>query len=228
MSQDFADDSGKMWTPSDSDEQTVTEQYKFGAQSYRPHHNYISTPAHNDFGTGTGNFTWEFWIRKDYASGTFYITQQMDANDTYFELTITMGGEIDFLSYHDTGLILENQVNIRADSPFFTFSLNTWYHIAVERVGDDGYIFVDGVPQATDNLIDAGASIAKIESPLIMGWIAPNCWVDEVRFSNTNRYATGGFTPPAAAFTLDSNTKVLLHFEPIPIITGVSIQAYNY
>lgn len=210
MSQDFYDNSGRIWTPSDADQITTPVQFKFGTQSFRPSYpGDISTPAHADFATGTGNLTWETWIRWA-AFDYFYMSQEVNG-ENLTEWYIGQNGKIEFASWR-TGY--NEYISISLD-PWASFNLNTWYHVAVEKIGDDGWIFVDGVPQTQDNYFDANANITYLNTAVKLYYPDANSvYVDETRFSNVARYPTGGFTPAVAPFTMDANTKVLLHFEP--------------
>lgn len=217
MSQDFSDDSGKIWTPDNALQITTTDQFKFGAQSFLPNSpGGITTPAHVDFATGTGNFTWEFWVRWSVSNTEYFFVRQDAPGGGVFEVYVGRNGEIECTGWDDS---VNNYFSIYID-PWSPFSINTWYAIAVQRVGDDGNIFIDGVAQGTSNYFDAGASVPNHGAPMLLGRDCSTIYVDELRFSNTNRYPAGGYTPAVAPFTLDANTKVLLHFEP-KVVAGL-------
>lgn len=117
------------------------------------------------------------------------------------------------------GVDSSNRVFIKntVDPPYYTIqtdidaisTTSTWHHLAFVKVGTDTTIYVDGSPKVT------GTTPVWYVSPssntYCFGWrgAAPNegpfdGFVDEVRFSNINRYS-GTFTPPSNGYvgTLD-------------------------
>uniref|UniRef100_A0A832I2N5 LamG domain-containing protein n=1 Tax=Eiseniibacteriota bacterium TaxID=2212470 RepID=A0A832I2N5_UNCEI len=113
----------------------------------------------------------------------------------------------------------------------------TWRHLAVARRAADGWLWmwVDGVPVASEDGPDGllsypddgvpgnfcGGPCTNSDPFIVIGaekhdagpdYPAFSGWVDEVRFSDTLRYA-GTFTRPAAPFTPDARTVALWHFD---------------
>jgi len=95
-------------------------------------------------------------------------------------------------------------------SESWTPSINTWYHVAVTRVGPDIRLFVDGIQLGTET--DIGTSvlhnststprIAAVDSSGITQVL--NGWLDEMRWTvGTGRYISG-FTPPDKPFPRNS------------------------
>ena len=104
-----------------------------------------------------------------------------------------------------------------------TLSSNTWYHVAVARSGGTTRLFLDGTSLGTytDNN-DYG-----VTKPLVLGgdYVGANEFgghTDEVRVSKNSARYTGNFTPPAAAFTTDLFTVLLLHFDGTDGATVIS------
>jgi len=83
-----------------------------------------------------------------------------------------------------------------------------WHHVACQTAGGAGTIFVDGVQQGRNGLINiprtTGARNAWLDAG---GWL-----IDELRISNVERYS-GPFTPPSKRLLPDSNTMALWHFD---------------
>ena len=93
-------------------------------------------------------------------------------------------------------------------------SLNVWNHIAYTRSGTNFRIWVNGnlAGTWTNSVAFPAYSVAGIggyNNDNSNNW---NGWLDEARVSNVERY-TAAFTPPTTAFTNDSNTIILYHFE---------------
>jgi hypothetical protein len=90
---------------------------------------------------------------------------------------------------------------------------NTWYHIAVSRTSGSTRLFVNGTQEGA-TYSDANNYPAKqIRIGTDYAGNNPvNGYIDEVRVSNTSRYA-GTFTSPSIQFVSDANTKLLLKFE---------------
>jgi hypothetical protein len=86
-----------------------------------------------------------------------------------------------------------------------------WHHIACCQTGtaggNDGIVYIDGVPCGFNGLINIPWPVAK-DLYLFQSGIV----VDELRISDTLRY-TGGFTPPTSPFVPDGHTKGLWHFD---------------
>jgi hypothetical protein len=99
----------------------------------------------------------------------------------------------------------------------FSLTLNTYQHIAHVRSGTDWYLFVDGVQKLHLTGI-AGAVVDNGGDKDLFSWFTAAAMaqftgnIDEFRYSNIARW-TSGFTPPAAAYTTDANTMMLLHMD---------------
>ena len=97
-------------------------------------------------------------------------------------------------------------------------TLSTWYHIAAVRNGADLKLFVDGTQIGSTLDVSTNATPAGGSGASFIGCRRPNLdrffngHMDEVRVSDTARY-TANFTPATSAFTPDTNTKLLMHFE---------------
>ncbi len=116
-----------------------------------------------------------------------------------------------------------------------------WHHVAVQRRLSDGWlsIYVDGALDAEIDGPDGniaypddatplslcgsgGTSLCANDPYLVFGaekhdqlrstYLSYHGWLDEIRLSNTLRYA-GAFTRPAARFATDAGTVGLWHFD---------------
>ena len=101
-----------------------------------------------------------------------------------------------------------------------------WHHLAATYTTANGgkiELFVDGVSQgslpgyvATDCGVNATCAIGGGSGNSIVGSL------DEVRLSSIVQY-TSNFTPPTTAFSVDGNTRLLMHLDstsgtPVPVL----------
>jgi hypothetical protein len=90
-------------------------------------------------------------------------------------------------------------------------SANVWTMISVEREGSVHRLYINGVLEAsssTGNRPDDGVfAVGK------NGFGDFNGYIDETRLSTVARYGGTSFTEPTAAFSLDTDTTALLHFD---------------
>jgi len=180
---------------------TSTDQYKFGTASYfgEGDGDYIKAPSSPDWNFGTGEFTIEFWARFDTL-----------ASDMEF-MTHLNGGSDDWVIWWNspTNGITFNSINQGSHTGW---AIDTWYHVAIVRVGTTVTIYKDGVSVAsgtdsTDFDEDVALYIGETQTPPTEGFEG---YLDEIRISNIARYV-GAFTPATSAFTSDQYTKLLLH-----------------
>ncbi len=192
-------------------------QYKIGSSSIKfdGTGDYLSTPDSDDWAHGTGNFTWEAWVRLDDVSdtGLHAIISHGSSSSAYNNLIwsgATSGSERGWGWYQKNGSggELWNMWTLDQGS----YSNDTWYHVAIVRNGNVFTLYVDGVSKVnethTDALVDFNTTL-KIGSQdgSARFW---DGYMDEIRVSNSARY-TGAFTPSTTAFTADANTKLLIH-----------------
>lgn len=188
----FTDQNGRVWTPA-GDAQIDTAQSPFGESSglFDGTGDYINTPSSSDFAYGTGDFTWETWVRFASVSGNQYILDH-GSNGGVLQLS---GG---FLKYYNstTGIY----------SPLYTdggggVSTGTWYHIAVSRASGVTRYFRDGVLQssATDGHNYAAQSLRLGSYGGGLGY-GLNGWLAETRITKGVARYTASFTPPTAPF----------------------------
>ena len=194
-------------------------QYKVGDSSIKfdGTGDYLSTPDSDDWDFGTGNFTWEAWVRLDDVSdtGLHAIISHGSSSSAYNNLIwsgATTGTERGWSWYQKNGSggELWNMWTLDQGS----YSNDTWYHVAIVRNGDVFTLYVDGVSKVsethTDALVDFNTSL-KIGSQdgSARFW---DGYMDEIRISDSARYTTT-FTPSTTEFTADANTKLLIHSE---------------
>lgn len=173
------------------DAQIDTAQSKFGGAAglFDGVGDYLSTPDSADWDMGTGDYTFDFWIR--WATTLFGDLISRDDADMRFghfadsTLKLFLGG---------------SAVKSEAWSP----STNTWYHIAVTRSGTSLRFFVDGTQlgspttDSTDMTYGSALNIGKDGGfPVYFN----SGWLDELRISKGVARWTANFTPPSAEYS---------------------------
>ena len=152
------------------------------------------------------DFTWEFWVNEDVSQNCKYIGGQIQ-NDIFIG--------------HDGG-VFSNRLGVGVVSVGWyidfgeTLALDTWYHLCVQRSGDTVYGYINGVLKVTHTgaLANWDWHWRKVVLGAETTGNTPfNGYLDEMRWSNIVRYATGGFTQPSAPFVNDANTVLLIHAE---------------
>lgn len=197
----------KSGTPVDSSQESLavnardTAVYSNGkfSRARNLNNSYLSATC-AQMATGTGDFTYDGW---------FYLT----ATNKRRGLFTTGSNCVCFAAWEDNkfalglsstgnGWTYDHLDNNRFD---FTFSANTWYHIAVVRNGNTLNVYVNGNSISSFDVTNldvpavSGTDEFKIGYPL--GDMSNSTdIVDEFRFSNVARW-TSNFTPPDHAYT---------------------------
>lgn len=228
------------YTVTNNTAQTDTDRFKFGSSSMllpkiasgagQPYNSYIQATSgtRNWMDFGTGEFTVEWWqyiesplsthsngtelLGLDQTSGGFAIRLAQEYG------TNGLGGTVPrYISVFARGQVDLDYWTLPAD-----WATNTWIFCVVQRKGTTMSCWVDGVlltrsdgpngSAATRNF--ASGTNIKIGTVDGSAGMAPGN-LDEFCVSNTYRYSdTGANIPvPTAAFTLDSYTTQLMHFE---------------
>lgn len=113
--------------------------------------------------------------------------------------------------------VVDTSGNVVSASYTLTPTLDTWYHIAGEKMGNLLRISIDGVP-GTDGVLANPVNNSSL--PICIGyWSAYtsggaayyNGYMDEIRITMGKTLWIGGFEVPTSEYSVDSNTKLLLH-----------------
>ena len=157
---------------------------------------------HTNLQIGGGDFTIEFW---------FYPTS-LGANDYVLDCGSGFSGRINW--FFDTASTYKfRQGSTTILSGNHGLSTNSWQHIAISRASGTIKYFLNGVEQhSASNTTTFSSSQFKIGTYSTGGPYGIQGYIDEYRVSNSARYSSG-FTAPSSAFTADSNTDLLLHFD---------------
>ena len=182
---------------------------------------YLSAPDESYLNPGSGNFTIDCWINMTTlpSSGSNYaiaVKSDNEGYNTYQFWVSNVSGTyyLNFQSY--TG----DSLTIATISGVYSFSANTWYHVALVRNGTNISLYA-GVTGTTNTLVVStitSVAIPTISYPLYFGlydYVAGSAWyfngsIEEIRYSNIARWTTT-FIPSSTPYTSDANTELLLH-----------------
>ena len=187
-----------------------TDQAKFGASS-------LELDGTDDFVDSTSNinlsstdFTIDVWIRPNSVTGYKGIWQ---SGTSTTEQSYLLGNQVYWTVNPST--IITTSVTVNA---------NEWTMLSYEREGNTHRIYKNGTLEdtaTTANKPDNGIfSIGK------NGFGDFNGYIDEFRVSDIARYGGSSFTEPTSAFSVDSDTIALLHFDGVDGSTDM-INALN-
>lgn len=168
--------------------QISTTRSKFGGSSayFDGANDYLSVASSEDFNFGSLNFTIELWVnRVGLGTGDRFLVSRNNGSDFLFRWEAA--NILQF--YINSNLILSNS---------FAFDVDTWYHFAVVRSGNNFILFVNGVSVAT-----ATTSITMNNSgqPVLVGGYTAgdyfNGYIDDLRITKGIARYTANFTVPA-------------------------------
>ena len=218
----FNEVTGKVVTAS-GDARTRTNIYKMGSSSgfFDGVGDWLSIASHADFAIGANvNFTFESWVYPtSYGNATYgtciFCSSANSATSVGLCIGWTGAG-----NYKIWGRNAADNNNIVSYStPFNTIPLNTWTHIAVTRLGNVMYIFVNGanivgVSALTDAFMSGGPCYigakhpSANESPL-------SGYMDETRLVTGKALYTAAFTPHTNPHPDTMQTPVIVEVQSI-------------
>lgn len=185
--------------------QLDTAQKKFGSASLLLDGtgDGVSFTDSADFTLGTGDFTFEQWVRFNALPSTgnnahfaSHWVASGNQRGWYFLFTRT-GTSTGLLEFSWSTAGTSGTIDGMSDSWFP--STGVWYHVAVCKDGNVVRAFIDGV-QIWEYDVGAPFTIFNSSADLFIGRRETinglNGWVDDVRFSVGDALYTGGFTPP--------------------------------
>ena len=199
--------------------QISTAQSKFGGSSgyFDGTGDYLTLSSDVAFGTGTGNFTIEFWMYPvSVASGYVF------DNRTGAALQSVIGYFSAAGSFTFTGGIISTGVTKTG------ITANSWYHVACVRNSGTVYLFVDGVSAGTDTV----AGSANSSNPFTIGSKYDgtngfNGYIDDFRYTKGVARYTSSFTVPSSAFP-DSSGSFQLQTKYIGLVGGLNDSTVDY
>lgn len=170
---------------------------------------YLTVPDNADWNFGTGNFTIDFWIRFNTASGDVGIISQEEDSNNRWGMYLAGGNTLKFIAT-TAGVSKYNS------SASWTPTTGIWYHIAFVRNGSFGTCYVNGTQLfqgsfTGDGILGNNAHTLDVGELNHGGVGVVDGWMDEVRISKGIARWTAGFTPETSAYSNDTYTKLLIH-----------------
>jgi len=184
--------------------QVDTAQSKFGGASLlldSGTDDGLTTPDHEDWNFGSGNFTIDFWIR---IAGDPGATRNILSQETagYLRIAMLSGRKMYWDCYAGAGGAWNNEATT-------LIATDTWTHCAFVRYGNVQTMYIGGVAQASpgsfNGSLDNLTGLLKIGTGLTVGL---PCWLDEIRISKGIARWTANFTPPTAPYSVVSKAAI--------------------
>src|SRR3990167_5265719 len=159
----------------------------------------LTVPDSEDWNFGTGDFTIDFRMR------TAVTTQDLRV----FEIGASDSDGIHF-QYSNGAGSMQVRINNNTMARTWSFSTNTWYHVAIIRTCSTVRAFIDGTQLGAD--FTNSSNITSGTQGLFIGddtdgSLAFNGWIDEFRVSKGIARWTANFTPPTEAYSADASIK---------------------
>ena len=173
---------------------------------------HLSVEDHPDWYFHINDFTIDLWINFNSLSNEMQIMSQYFDVNNYFKFEYQNTGTPMLAWYwYDSGVCKGRFHTL------VSLSLSTWYHLAIVKLGNSSYFFLNGINQPV--IIDTTFTILPdLSSPLWIGscftvpgtGVAFDGFMDEIRISKIARWVFN-FSPAVTEYTTDENTVLLLH-----------------
>ena len=194
------------------DAQLSTAEKKFGTASLLLDGTDDFVTSDENIDLSSGDFTVDMWIRPTSVTGYKGLWESGTSSILNVYL---IGNQVQGVVGGSTTLFLSST----------RISANVWTMISVEREGNVHRLYINGTLEAsssTGNRPDNGVfAVGK------NGFGDFNGYIDETRVSTVARYSGSSFTEPTAAFSLDTDTTALLHFDGANGSTTITNAASN-
>lgn len=183
--------------------QCKTDQFKFGSSSiYLDGTNdRVSFADSADWSMGTGDATWEAWVRPEgsFATGNRVWISHSDSYGGYYSVNgfrnfgdlFTRGVTVGTTQYYGTG---------------YTIASDAWTHLAIVRHGADLWGFINGVGETSSSSL-SGLTLLDSTGAMCIGSYADadsaghwKGWIDQVRITKGIARYTSNFTPRTEKF----------------------------
>lgn len=167
-----------------------------GAVSFDGSGDYLSTPDHADFNFSDGTWAIDMWVRVNALGGAYMLYYQRTDASNYMYITIRNDNTVQF------GIASGGSNVVNLTTPPVISSTGRWHHIEASENGNNYYIFIDGVQQASTStaLRSADYSGAVYIGADSSGGQSLNGYLDEIRVSKIARHSAL-FTPPAEEYS---------------------------
>ncbi len=192
----FIDQFGKTWTANGNAQIDTAQSVFGGASAFFDGASWIDTPDIDDFDVGSGDFTIDFWFKRNSlgVAGVFKQNQTPINCSCYFD-------EDDYLIV----VLRDNSTYYNTYSNISVTDTN-WHHFAIVRL-NGLKIYIDGTEVGNNSL--PGITFSSSANDFCIGKTFPsnhfNGWIDEFRFSKGVARWTENFTPP--------NTQYYVNYE---------------
>ncbi|MEE8608992.1 MAG: DUF2163 domain-containing protein [Nitrospiraceae bacterium] len=171
-----------------------------------PSDSFVTWPDLAAYSLGSNDFTIELFVRfKDLTQPNQTMLAHYD-NDAQRAFSIRAIGADIVVFFSDDGSSAPPAITMQGT---VTWVIDTWFHVAVSREGNDFRVYVDGVQIVTTT---SSISIKNSTAPLFAGKLSASIggfdeqaldgFVDEIRIVNGLAVYTGAssFTPPTVGF----------------------------
>ena len=181
---------------------TSTAQKKFGTASLLLDGNSDYAKTSGYVGSITGGKTIECWVYAASISSKMCIWEWYEDDNNLLRLFFEGGnGNVLRLDQRNGGSTIVGTTGAT------TLSATTWYHLAATRTAAGAWkVYINGTADTDLSGSESGTTLDITDIPLYLGidfWNTDRYWngyIDDFRVSELDRYASGNFSPPTAAF----------------------------
>ena len=188
---------------------SITTSASFNGSTQR-----LSTTGGDGTAMGTGDFTWECWVRPTASIGyqAFIDTRGQETGYSAVETDGALFGLNNntlFPIYYSSGALITSSIAV---------TLNTWTHVAVVRNSGTTTLYVSGVSGGTyADSLDLSAPYVNIGGTAIGGlWLTGQ--ISNLRMVKGTAVYTGTFTPPTTTLRAIAGTQLLLPLTASPFM----------
>ena len=182
--------------------QCKTDQHKFGTSSiyFDGSNDRVSFADSADWAMGTGDATWEAWVRPDGDFGALRI---------WISQATSVGAFFAIQGYRNASQLFYRAVSngtTTYSGTGLTITKDVWSHLAIVRHGANLWGFINGVGELTSTAL-SGVTLLDSASAMTFGAYADvdnvnyhwKGWMDQMRITKgVARYTSSPFTPSAA------------------------------
>ena len=150
----------------------------------------------------SGDFTVEFWIRLDALGDQRIISNYNGSNGWGVAMWSGGGGTNYFDAFWYSGSWKYIQYGVGGSSQYTTPSVDTWYHLAFVRNGNDWSLYLNGTAENTRTV--SGSITSSSLGHLLLGHLQGGAqyvdgYIDDLRITKGLARYTSNFTPPTTA-----------------------------
>ena len=191
---------------------------------------YLTNGLSTDFSMGTSDFTVECWAKASQAIGSGWTNLVTLGSAAGYDIRLAAGGDFYAPNNGKIGFIVPNTGN-SSDLRYRTvntMNVNSWYHLALVRIGSTINFYINGISQSFNNdangtLYTSGLPVSFNHTGDINGksnFLVNNSLFNETQFngliSNVRLVKglgvyTGNFTVPTGPLSAISGSIMLLN-----------------